>query len=115
VSKAAVFPLFSAGLVMRRLSSQRMFWLTLAPPGDLLTVAANGACYSLQSLQARCISSAPMAPAMFADTSDARIPNGPDRANAKLLAYPVSAGWTGNQMDGCVASGNSNSVVTGSH
>tara|TARA_R110000850_G_scaffold31077_8_gene85767 strand:- start:1170 stop:2183 length:1014 start_codon:yes stop_codon:yes gene_type:complete len=84
----------------------------MAPPGDILSLQPAGAILSEPA--APMMTSAPLNPAMFADTSDARIPNSADAPLQNVLAYPVSAGVDTNQMTSALPEGRMDQpIVTG--
>jgi hypothetical protein len=60
------------------------------------------------------MTSAPLAPAMFADVSDSAVPNSPDAPMQNVLAYPVSDGVDARQMTSALPeSGGDQPIVTG--
>ncbi|WP_417415236.1 extensin family protein [Hoeflea sp.] len=86
----------------------------MAPPGDLLAIEPAAPVILSEPVTPMRMASAPVAPTMFADASDARIPNSPDAPLQNVLAYPVSAGVDVNQTTSALPEGRLDQpIVTG--
>ena len=86
----------------------------MAPPGDLLAIEPAAPMIRSEPSAPAIMSSAPIAPAMFADASDSSVPNSPDAPMQNVLAYPVSAGVDMNEMTSALPEGRlEQPVVTG--
>lgn len=104
--------LISAGLVLTTVLVAAGCSGDMAPPGDILSLQPTAPI--LSEPVAPMMTSAPLTPAMFANTSDARIPNSADAPLQNVLAYPVSAGVDTNQMTSALPEGRMEQpVVTG--
>ena len=112
VSRPRRRSLVSAGLVLTTVLIAAGCSGDMAPPGDILSLQPAAPIRSEPA--APMMTSAPLTPAMFANTSDVRIPNSADAPLQNVLAYPVSAGVDGNQMTSALPEGRMEQpVVTG--
>lgn len=113
VSRSRRLSLVSAGLALTTALIAGGCSGDMAPPGDLLSVQPTSSAI-LSEPAAPTMTSPALAPAMFADASDGRIPNGPDAPMQNVLAYPVSAGVDANQMTSALPEGSvEQPIVTG--
>lgn len=86
----------------------------MAPPGEILSIQPSAPVILSEPVAPMAMTNAPLAPSMFADASDTRIPNAPDAPLQNVLAYPVSDGVDMNQMTSALPEGNLDQpIVTG--
>ncbi|MEM5472386.1 extensin family protein [Hoeflea sp. AS60] len=106
--------LYSAGLVLTTAFIVGGCSGDMAPPGEILAIQPTAPVILNEPAAPMMMSSAPVAPAMFADSSDARIPNAPDAPMQNVLAYPVADGVDMNQMTSALPEGSLDQpIVTG--
>ncbi|MGJ8570109.1 MAG: extensin-like domain-containing protein [Hoeflea sp.] len=112
VSRPRRRSLVSAGLVLTTVLIVGGCSGDMAPPGDILSLQPTAPVRSEPA--APMMTSTPLTPAMFANTSNARIPDNADAPLQNVLAYPVSAGVDTNQMTSALPEGRMEQpVVTG--